>query len=124
MSPHEFAAALNAEALLPDILGLLRSLVAFDTVRRPAEPGMPFGRNNAEALKWLLDLAERAAASGDVDVRLLGRKARLYLATLPGETMDLDAVRLEIVEKILALRAALGDDPAPAVASNKEGGAK
>ena len=73
---------------------------------------------------YLLDLAERAAASSDVDVRLLGRKARLYLATLPGETMDLHAVRLEIVEKILALRAALGDDPAPAVASNKEGGSK
>ena len=73
---------------------------------------------------YLLDLAERAAASDDVDVRLLGRKARLYLATLPGETMDLDAVRLEIVEKILALRAALGDDPAPAVAATKEGGAK
>ena len=69
-------------------------------------------------------LAERAAASDDVDVRLLGRKARLYLATLPGETMDLDAVRLEIVEKILALRAALGDDPAPAVAATKEGDAK
>ena len=73
---------------------------------------------------YLLDLAERAAASDDVDVRLLGRKARLYLATLPGETMDLDAVRLEIVEKILALRAALGDDPAPAVAATKEGGTK
>ena len=73
---------------------------------------------------YLLDLAERAAASDNVDVRLLGRKARLYLATLPGETMDLNAVRLEIVEKILALRAALGDDPAPTVASNKEGGTK
>ena len=71
---------------------------------------------------YLLDLAERAAASGDVDVRLLGRKARLYLATLPGETMDLDAVRLEIVGKILALRAALGDDPAPD--ATKEGGTK
>ena len=61
---------------------------------------------------YLLDLAERAAASDDVDVRLLGRKARLYLATLDGERMDLDAVRLELVSKILALRAALGDDPA------------
>ena len=38
--------------------------------------------------------------------------------------MDLNAVRLEIVGKILALRAALGDDPAPAVAATKEGGTK
>jgi succinyl-diaminopimelate desuccinylase len=59
MSPQEFAASLDAGAMLPGILELLRSLVAFDTVRRPAEPGMPFGRSNAEALKWLLDLAER-----------------------------------------------------------------
>jgi len=59
MSPREFAAALDARAMLPDMLDLLKALVAFDTVRRPAEPGMPFGRNSAEALKWLLDLAKR-----------------------------------------------------------------
>ena len=59
MSPQEFAASLNADALLPEMLELLKFLVAFDTVRRPAEPGMPFGRNSAEALKYLLDLAKR-----------------------------------------------------------------
>ena len=59
MSPQEFVAALDAEALLPEILELLKSLVAFDTVRRPAEPGMPFGRSSAEALAWFVDLAKR-----------------------------------------------------------------
>jgi hypothetical protein len=63
---------------------------------------------------YLLDLADESAASDDADVRLLGRKARLYLATLDGETADLNTVRLEIVERILALRTALG----------REGGAK
>ena len=59
MSPQEFAASLDAEALLPEMLELLKSLVAFDTVRRPAEPGAPFGRKSAEALGWFLDLAKR-----------------------------------------------------------------
>ena len=55
-----------------------------------------------------LDLADEAAASKDVDVRILGKKARMYLAMLKGETMDLDAVRLETIAKILELRGALG----------------
>ena len=57
---------------------------------------------------YLLDLADEAAASKDVDVRILGKKARMYLAMLKGETMDLDAVRLETIAKILELRGALG----------------
>ena len=57
---------------------------------------------------YLLDLADEAAASKDVDVRILGKKARMYLAMLKGETMDLDAVRLEMIAKILELRGALG----------------
>jgi len=59
MTPQEFAADLDARALLPETLEVLKSLVAFDTVRRPAEPGMPFGRNSAEALAYLIDLATR-----------------------------------------------------------------
>ena len=59
MRAEEFPAAVNAEKLLPEILELLGKLVSFDTVRRPAEPGMPFGRNNAEALMWLLETAKR-----------------------------------------------------------------
>ncbi|MBP5531062.1 MAG: Sapep family Mn(2+)-dependent dipeptidase [Lentisphaeria bacterium] len=59
MSPEEFAAAFDAEALLPETLEILGKLVSFDTVRRPAEPGMPFGRRSAEALAWLIGLAER-----------------------------------------------------------------
>ena len=57
---------------------------------------------------YLLDLVEEAEKSKDVDTRILGKKARMYLAMLKGETMDLDAVRLEMVAKILELRGALG----------------
>ena len=57
---------------------------------------------------YLLDLAEEAGKSKDVDTRILGKKARMYLAMLKGETMDLDAVRLEMIAKILELRGALG----------------
>ena len=59
MRPEEFPAAVDAQALLPEIVELTKRLVAFDTVRRPAEPGMPFGRKSAEALNWLLDTAKR-----------------------------------------------------------------
>ena len=59
MRPDEFPAAVDADALLPEIVELTKKLVAFDTVRRPAEPGMPFGRKSAEALEWLLDTAKR-----------------------------------------------------------------
>ena len=59
MRPEEFIAALDADALMPEIVALTGNLVAFDTVRRPAEPGMPFGRNSAEALAWLIDTAKR-----------------------------------------------------------------
>ena len=59
MRPEEFIAAFDAEAALPEIVELTGRLVAFDTVRRPAEPGMPFGRKSAEALNRLLDTAKR-----------------------------------------------------------------
>ena len=59
MLPEEFIAALDADALTPEIVALTGKLVAFDTVRRPAEPGMPFGRKSAEALAWLIDTAKR-----------------------------------------------------------------
>jgi len=59
MRAEDFPAAIDAEKMLPEILEALEKLVAFDTVRRPAEPGMPFGRNSAEALAWLLETAKR-----------------------------------------------------------------
>ena len=59
MRPEEFIAAFDAEAALPGIVELTGKLVAFDTVRRPAEPGMPFGHKSAEALAYLIDLAKR-----------------------------------------------------------------
>ena len=62
MRPQEFPAAIDidADAMLPDIFRMLEKLVSFDTVRRPAGPGMPFGRNSAEALAWLLETARDA----------------------------------------------------------------
>ena len=59
MRPEEFIAVFDAEKTLPEIVELTGKLVAFDTVRRPAEPGMPFGRNSAEAIAFLIDLAKR-----------------------------------------------------------------
>ena len=58
MNLQEFHAALDPEKLLPEVLEMLKKLVAFDTVRRPAEPGMPFGKKSAEALNWLVDKAK------------------------------------------------------------------
>jgi len=58
MQAAEFAATADVETMLPEIFRLLEKLVAFDTVSRPAEPGMPFGRNSAEALTWLLETAK------------------------------------------------------------------
>ena len=59
MRAEEFPAAIDAKNLLPEISELLEKLVSFDTVRRPAEPGMPFGRKSAEALIWLLETAKK-----------------------------------------------------------------
>ena len=57
MKPEEFAAAIVPEEMLPEVLETTARLVSFDTVRRPALPGMPFGKETAEALNWFLDLA-------------------------------------------------------------------
>ena len=57
MDPKEFAAAVDPEKMLPEVLETVAKLVSFDTVRRPPLPGMPFGKTTAEALNWLIDLA-------------------------------------------------------------------
>ena len=57
MTPKEFAAAVDPEQMLPEVLTTVAKLVSFDTVRRPPLPGMPFGKTTAEALNWLIDLA-------------------------------------------------------------------
>lgn len=58
MRIEDFVAAVEPEKLLPEVLETLKMLVSWDTVRREALPGMPFGRNNAEALHKFLSLAE------------------------------------------------------------------
>ena len=67
MRVQDFPAAVDPEQMLPEVLELLERLVAFDTVRRPAEPGMPFGAKSAEALAWLL---KKAAEDGFTAVNL------------------------------------------------------
>ena len=57
---------------------------------------------------YMMQLAAEADKSADVDTRILAKKCRMYLAMLKGETMDLDGVRLEMIDRILKLRAALG----------------
>ena len=51
----------------------------------------------------LKTLAQKAAASDDFAIRVRGRKALQYLATIPRDCGDLDAVRLEMAGRILAL---------------------
>ncbi len=48
-------------------------------------------------------LAEEAIASGDLDRVYAGRQVRQWFALMDGATVDLNAVRLEMIEKILHL---------------------
>ena len=52
----------------------------------------------------LKTLALEAAASKDVDLMYEGRAALAYLAQVPYETSSLDALRYEMIEKILRLK--------------------
>lgn len=51
----------------------------------------------------LLQLAEEAIASGNVDRMLQGRKVRQYMAMLDGAKMELNEVRAEMIDHILKL---------------------
>ena len=73
-----------------------------------AYAGFREGIDDIRYATCLKRLTREAEAAEDVEVRLLGRKALLYLALLPRESMDLNAVRAEMVEYILKLRKALG----------------
>ena len=92
MRAEDFPAAVDAEAMLPEIFALLKKLVAFDTVRRHAEPGMPFGRDSAEALAWLL---ETAAKDGFTAVDLDNYCG--YIEYGDGDEMNAIACHLDIV---------------------------
>ena len=73
-----------------------------------AYAGFREGIDDIRYATCLKRLTREAEAAEDVEIRLLGRKALLYLALLPRESMDLNAVRAEMVEYILKLRKALG----------------
>lgn len=57
---------------------------------------------------YLRQLADESIAKGDVDARLLAKKARMYLAMLNRDSVDLNLARLEMIEYILKMREALG----------------
>ena len=57
---------------------------------------------------YLRQLSEEALAKGDVDARLLAKKARMYLAMLNRSSVDLNLARLEMIDYILKMRKALG----------------
>ena len=92
MLMHDFVAALDPEALLPEILETLKMLVSWDTVRREALPGMPFGKNNAEALHRFLELA---GAEGFRTVNVDNYCGYLEYGT--GEEMVAVACHLDVV---------------------------
>ena len=46
--------------------------------------------------------------NGDVYTRLLAKKARMYLAMLKRDSVDLNLARLEMIDYILKMRKALG----------------
>ena len=57
---------------------------------------------------YLRELSEECLKNGDVDTRLLAKKARMYLAMLKRESVDLNLARLEMIDYILKMRKALG----------------
>ena len=57
---------------------------------------------------YLRQLSEECLKKGDVDARLLAKKARMYLAMLNRNSVDLNLARLEMIDYILKMRKALG----------------
>jgi biopolymer transport protein ExbD len=57
---------------------------------------------------YLRELSEECLKKGDVDARLLAKKARMYLAMLKRDSVDLNLARLEMIDYILKMRKALG----------------
>ena len=57
---------------------------------------------------YLRELSEECLKKGDVDTRLIAKKARMYLAMLKRDSVDLNLARLEMIDYILKMRKALG----------------
>ncbi len=106
---YEFAIGpwndLNAVLYKPMVVSYLNAGGLVETF---AYAGFREGIDDIRYATCLKRLTREAEASDDVEVKLLGRKALQYLALLPRERMDLNAVRAEMVEYILKLRKALG----------------
>ena len=77
------------------------------TIDTIAWEGIREGMDDVKYASYLKDLALEAAQSSDGDVRLLGRRVLSYLAYVNEERVDLDALRMECINQILRLRAAL-----------------
>ncbi len=70
--------------------------------------GFREGVNDIRYASCLQDLVAEAKARGDQTAYLEGKKALQFLALQPKGGMDLDAVRMELVARILKLREMLG----------------
>ena len=54
----------------------------------------------------LMQLADSAATSTNLKLKIAGLKVKQYFALIDPETVDLNSLRFEMIQKILALKAA------------------
>ena len=72
--------------------------------------GMREGVDDIRYGTLLMRLADRARRSADVRVQYLGRASRTWLGHVDCEQSSLKSLRLEMIDKIMKLRAVLGDE--------------
>ena len=72
--------------------------------------GMREGIDDIRYGTLLMRLADRARRSADVRVQYLGRAARTWLGHVDCEQSSLRSLRLEMIDRIMKLRAALGEE--------------
>lgn len=70
--------------------------------------GFREGVDDMRYMTYLKQLAAEAGEKGDLGARIAAKKALLYLALLPRDRPDLNAIRAETIAHILKLRKALG----------------
>ena len=106
---YEFAIGpwndLDSELYKPMVVSYLNAGGLVETL---AYSGLREGIDDIRYATYLKQLVRETEASKDVDTKLLGRKALQYLALLPRDKMDLNVVRVEMINHILKLRKALG----------------
>ena len=72
--------------------------------------GFREGVDDMRYLTCLMLLAREANEKGDADARLTAKKALQFIALIPREAPDINAIRMETIEYIMKIRKALGKD--------------